>query len=93
LVRTNIHAQDRDVRVRLTTASRGKHIRAEPVAGLYEKGRVKHAGRFPQLEDQMIQFSIHGYTGDRSPDRADAMVHGLTELAVENKKRSARRIR
>jgi len=93
LVRSNIQGHDSNARVRLVTASRGKHIRAEPIAGLYEQGKVKHFGRFPNLEEQLIQFSTHGYTGDKSPDRADAMIHGLTDLAIANAKRKARVVR
>lgn len=66
------------------TASRGKAIRAEPVAALYEKGMVRHAGRFDDLEDQMSNFSTTGYLGDKSPDRADALVWALSELMLED---------
>lgn len=66
------------------TASRGKVVRAEPIAALYgdgEKvGKVSHVGHFPGLEDQMCGFTTAGYMGDRSPDRADALVWALTEL-------------
>ncbi|MGH1414847.1 MAG: DNA-packaging protein [Pelagimonas sp.] len=61
-------------------ASRGKHIRAEPVAALYAQGRVRHVGQLPELETQMMQFTSEGYQGDDSPDRADALVWALTEL-------------
>jgi predicted phage terminase large subunit-like protein len=64
-------------------ASRGKIIRAEPVAALYEQGRVHHVGGFPQLEDQQCSFTADI---DRakigSPDRLDALVWALTELLV-----------
>jgi phage terminase large subunit-like protein len=53
------------------------------VASLYEQGRVKHAGRFPDLEDELCQFSTAGYAGERSPNRADVMVFGLTELMLD----------
>lgn len=56
------------------SASRGKAVRAEPVSALYEQGLARHAGRFAELEDQMANFSTAGYLGDKSPDRADAMV-------------------
>ena len=87
MVESTIKSADRNVSVTLVTASRGKHIRAEPLAGLYEatpdRGpQVHHVGRFPELEDEMINFSIHGYQGDRSPNRADAMVFALTELML-----------
>jgi phage terminase large subunit-like protein len=61
-------------------AARGKHVRAEPIAALYEAGRVSHVGTFERLEDQMTQMTAAGYEGDGSPDRVDALVWGLTEL-------------
>lgn len=60
-------------------ASRGKQIRAEPIAGLYEQGRVHHIGVLPELEDQMITWDPT--LGEDSPDRVDALVWGLTELS------------
>lgn len=68
--------------IKLITASRGKHVRADPVAAMYSKGRVKHCGDFFDLEEQLLAFSASGYTGDRSPDRADALVWAMTELLV-----------
>lgn len=68
--------------VKLVTAARGKAARAEPVAALYEVGRVVHHGRLTALEDQLCHFSVSGYRGPRSPDRADAMVWGLSELML-----------
>ena len=62
------------------TASRGKHLRAEPFAGLYEQGKVRHIGFFPELEEQLSGFSSGAYTGSGSPDRADAAVFALAEL-------------
>lgn len=61
-------------------ATRGKHVRAEPIAALYEQGRVRHVGQFPELEGQMTQMTNEGYMGDASPDRLDACVWALTEL-------------
>ena len=61
-------------------ASRGKHIRAEPIAALYEQGRVRHVGQFPELENQLTQFTSAGYEGENSPDRADALVWACSEL-------------
>lgn len=61
-------------------ASRGKHVRAEPVAALYEQGRIRHVGQFPELEAQMTQFTTEGYQGEDSPDRADALVWLMSEL-------------
>lgn len=61
-------------------ATRGKHVRAEPVAALYEQGRVRHVGQFPEMESQMCMFTTSGYEGEDSPDRVDALVWALTEL-------------
>ena len=62
------------------TASRGKHVRAEPIAALYESGKVRHIGYFPELEEEMAGFSKSGYTGAGSPNSADAAVWAFTEL-------------
>lgn len=61
-------------------ASRGKHVRAEPVSARYKLGHISHVGRFDKLEDQMCLITAAGYQGGGSPDRADAMVWGFTEL-------------
>jgi len=71
----------RNLPVKVVTASRGKHVRAEPVALLYEQGKVKHVGAFPQLEDQLCAMRPDGYAGSGSPDRLDALVWALTELS------------
>ena len=70
--------------VKLVTASRGKTVRAEPVAALYEQEKIKHVGIFPDLEDQMCNFSTAGYMGEQSPDRADANVWALSELMLKH---------
>jgi phage terminase large subunit-like protein len=62
------------------TATRGKAVRAEPFSALYEQGKVRHAGIFADLEDELTAFSTAGYTGENSPNRADAWVWVLTEL-------------
>jgi hypothetical protein len=61
-------------------ATRGKHVRAEPVAAQYSLGMISHVGAFPKLEDQMCQMTAAGYEGEGSPDRVDAMVWCFTEL-------------
>jgi predicted phage terminase large subunit-like protein len=61
-------------------ASRGKVVRAEPVSNLFETGKVKLAGSFPDMEDQMCGMNVAGYTGSKSPDRADAMIWGIHSL-------------
>ncbi len=62
-------------------ATRGKIIRAEPVAALYEQGRVHHVGSFPALEDQMCEYDPKTYV--RSPDRMDALVWAITDLLID----------
>ena len=68
------------IKFREVRAARGKVVRAEPVASLYDTGRVHHVGSYQELEDELIAFTTAGYMGDGSPDRADALVWGLTEL-------------
>ena len=84
MVRSVLHAADTGLPVRLVHASRGKVARAEPVAALYEAGRVRHAGVFPMLEDELCGLVVGGgYEGPgRSPDRADALVWALSELML-----------
>jgi hypothetical protein len=65
---------------RPVTASRGKVVRAEPFSSLYEQGKVRHVGMFPEMEDELSGFSTTGYTGSRSPNRADALIWGLAAL-------------
>ena len=62
------------------TASRGKVQRAEPFSALYEQGKVRHVGMFAELEDELAGFSTFGYTGNGSPNRADALIWALAEL-------------
>lgn len=66
-------------------ASRGKWLRAEPVAALYEQGRVAHVGALPELEDEMCDFASDGLSGGRSPDRVDALVWALTALLLKKR--------
>lgn len=82
MVEAVIKAADRSVPVKLVHASRGKHIRAEPISALYEQGRVHHVGRFDLLEDQMCLFSVDNIRDENmgSPDRVDALVWGLSEI-------------
>lgn len=81
MVRATIHAIDPNVHVRLVTASRGKAVRAEPVAVKYDQGRVYHVGLLPDLESQMTSWNPSDPTMP-SPDRVDALVWALTELLV-----------
>lgn len=84
MVIATILTEDRNILVKKVTASRGKIIRAEPIANLYEKGLVSHVGHFPHLEDQMCTY-VPGDDHQRSPDRMDALVWALTELMVDIK--------
>lgn len=70
----------RDVPIYEVRASRGKHVRAEPISALYALGKISHVGTFPKLEDQMCLMTAGGYEGQGSPDRVDALVWGMTEL-------------
>jgi phage terminase large subunit-like protein len=81
MVRAVIGAADRSVPVITVRATRGKYVRAEPVAQLYEQGRVKHVGAFPGLEDEMCDFGLDGLSSGRSPDRLDALVWAITALS------------
>ena len=63
-------------------AARGKVARAEPVAALYEQGRVRHVGGLGELEEQMVLMTARGFEGQGSPDRVDALVWGLHEVMI-----------
>jgi phage terminase large subunit-like protein len=80
MVAHTIRTIDPNVKIKEVRASRGKHVRAEPIAALYEQGRVAHIGSFPELESQMTQMTVNGYEGEGSPDRVDALVWALTDL-------------
>lgn len=90
MVESTIKTVDNNVPVKLVSASRGKHIRAEPIAALYEDrpghpARAHHVGKaFGELEDQMGSFTTSGFQGSGSPDRVDALVWALTELMLNN---------
>ena len=80
MCRETLKAVRPTVRVIEVVATRGKHVRAEPVSALYALGRVSHVGSFPKLEAQMCQMTAAGYEGNGSPDRCDSLVWGFTEL-------------
>lgn len=81
MVAAVMKAVDRDVPITLVHATRGKHVRAEPVSALYEQGRIHHIGRFDKLEDQMCLFTRDAdRSPGNSPDRVDALVWGLTSV-------------
>jgi len=82
LIESAIRAQATDVPYKAVRATKGKATRAEPVAALYERGKVFHVGQFPELEDQCCAVTV-GFDGKAagwSPDRVDALVWAITEL-------------
>jgi predicted phage terminase large subunit-like protein len=80
VVKTSAREMNTTISYKEVTASRGKVVRAEPIGALYAQGRVHHVGSHPELEDQLCSFTTAGYMGDRSPDRADACIWGLSDL-------------
>lgn len=87
MVETIVRSIDPSVSYRGVHATRGKSMRAEPVAALYEQGRVRHVLGMSGLEDEMCQMTAQGYAGQGSPDRVDALVWALTDLFLEPAKR------
>jgi len=89
LVESNLRHVNRFLNYKSAHASRGKFVRAEPIAGLYEQGKVHHIGIFPELEDEMCNYNPDNEEGmdkSNSPDRMDALVWALTELAGKSKR-------
>jgi phage terminase large subunit-like protein len=84
MVKAVIAQVDADVPVRMVHATRGKWLRAEPVAALYAQGRVKHAAGLTALEDEMCAFGVDGRADGHSPDRLDAAVWAVTELMLRD---------
>jgi phage terminase large subunit-like protein len=82
MVEAVLREVDPGVPVTKVRATRGKWLRAEPVAALYEQGRIRHAGTFPELEDEMCDFSPGGLSSGGSPDRLDALVWAITALML-----------
>lgn len=80
MVEAVVRAANPAVPYREVTATRGKVIRAEPISSLYEQGKIHHIGYFPEIEDQLCGMTTAGYAGLKSPDRADSLVWGFTEL-------------
>jgi phage terminase large subunit-like protein len=80
MVRHTLQSVRPGLRIIEVVATRGKHVRAEPIAALYSTGRVSHIGTFDKLEDQMCQMTAAGFEGSGSPDRCDALVWAMTEL-------------
>ncbi|MFQ5437823.1 MAG: DNA-packaging protein [Paracoccaceae bacterium] len=83
LVETVIRQTDALISYRAVRATRGKAARAEPVAALYEQGRVRHLPGLGPLEDQMAEMTAQGFVGRGSPDRVDALVWALSDLMID----------
>lgn len=83
MVRAVVQASRPRTPFRPVTASRGKVVRAEPLSALVESGKIRMAGIFRELEDELGAFTTHGYTGENSPNRADAMVWAFSDLFPE----------
>lgn len=97
LIEATLRSQDATVPYKAVHASRGKIARAEPIAALYERGKIFHVGHFPDLEDQMCSVTV-GFdkkAAGWSPDRVDALVWALTELfpALSARKQHTGRVR
>lgn len=86
LVRRNIRACDGGdkPKIKLVWASRGKHVRAEPISSFHERGRIKFIGSFPDLEEQLKFYTPKGWEGEGSPDRGDAFVWLMWYLLVNS---------
>jgi phage terminase large subunit-like protein len=83
MVESLLRQVDPLVPFRAVRAAQGKSTRAEPVAALYEQGRVSHLRGLAALEDQMCRMTLSGYRGQGSPDRLDALVWALSDLMIE----------
>ena len=86
LLTQNVHQVDPTINVDLVNAGKSKFVRAEPVAALYEQGRVHHLGtreHFAKLEDQMSSFVPHE-RNQKSPDRMDALVYAVVDLDINS---------
>jgi phage terminase large subunit-like protein len=82
LIATLIRQVDAMVPITAVHASRGKAARAEPVAALYEQGRIRHRASFPELDGQLTRMTLGGFVGTGSPDRVDALVWAITQLMI-----------
>lgn len=84
MVESTLRSGNVQTRVEMVSASRGKHVRAEPIAGFYDQGRIRHRAQFPLMEAEMLATTPAGYTGDDSPNRMDALVWAITELKLSD---------
>lgn len=90
MVAATIRAVRATIKVIEVHASRGKITRAEPIAALYEQGRIRHVGTHSALEDQMVLFTPFGIEGDTTGDRVDALVWAMTQLFPQMTKKLGR---
>ncbi len=81
LIEANLRTVDQNLPFKKVVATKGKITRAEPIAALYEQGKVHHIGIFPDLEDQLCEYNPA--TATKSPDRLDALVWALWELSQQ----------
>lgn len=95
MVRFTVQTAKPRVPFRKVTATRGKAVRAEPFSALYEQGKIRHVGNFPELEDELAAFSTIGYMSDGSPNRADALIWALSDLfpGIVNERRDLKPIK
>lgn len=82
MVESTLRAGNVTARVVLVHASRGKQVRAEPIAAMYDQDRIRHRAQFPLMEAEMLSTTPAGYQGDDSPNRMDALVWAVTELKL-----------
>ena len=80
MVKHTLQSIRKELPIKTVRATRGKHVRAEPISSLYQLGRVSHIGTFNEIEDQMCKMTAAGYEGNGSPDRLDALVWAMTDL-------------
>ena len=80
IVRHVIRTVNSRIPYKAVRATRGKVVRAEPISALYEQGKVRHVGNLAPLEEELTGFTTNGYTGDKSPNRADALVWAIYSL-------------
>jgi len=80
MVKFVVRAAKPKVPFKKVTATRGKVVRAEPISSLTEQGKIRFAGDFPELEDELYSFTTMGYIGEKSPNRADAFIWAMSEL-------------
>jgi len=83
MVEHTIRSVETDVPISLVTATKGKHVRAEPILSMFEQGRAHTLPGLETLEEQLGRFTPEGYEGDDSPDSADAFVWAATELTTD----------